>query len=115
MGIMSDLYNETSDRLYLLNRYIGKIKGVVKYPFLRSETQVIDEVKKLCEECDAEYQRLWDKQIGRLAKPDVSDQSTCCGMPIEAQRDDDGEILQVCSKCGDECSTINPEPVSDYK
>ena len=126
MGIMDELYKETSDRLYLMNRLVGRIKGCVNAPIFNTNAQIVEQVQKIILEGEKEYQDLWDKQIadakerhrksGASAEKiqvDVSDQSTCCGMPIEAEKDDDGETFLVCSKCGDECGIVNPEVSND--
>ena len=118
--IMLKLYNETSDRLCLMNTIFGRIKGLVTYPFLRTETQIIDELKKILSDAEAEYKKLWDYQLKRAEQgcddcsgkpicgkyPDFdckSDISDCCGKPITLDKD---SCTPVCTKCDQECNAV---------
>jgi len=62
MGIMDELYKETSERLFLANRIIGRVKGLLAFPMMRDEAKVIEELKKIIDEGMKEYDELWDKQ-----------------------------------------------------
>jgi hypothetical protein len=104
MSIMDELYNETSERLFLMNRFMGRVKGLLSFPMLRNDAQVIDELKKIVEECEVEYQKMWDKQLEMCKdrmKPG-SDISDCCGKPITFEKDSS----PVCTKCDQDCNAV---------
>lgn len=108
MSIMDKLYNETSERLFLMNRFIGRVKGLLTYPMLKNDAQAIEELKKIVAETEKEYQELWNSQVRNAKETEkyTSDISDCCGKPITLDKD---SCTPVCTKCDQECSSVNPE------
>lgn len=107
MSIMDKLYNETSERLFLMNWFIGRVKCLLTFPMLRNDAQVIDELKKIVAETEKEYQELWDSQMRRARETEKynGDISDCCGKPITFEKDSS----PVCTRCDQECGSVNPE------
>lgn len=59
---MDMLYNETSERLCLMNRFIGRVKGQLNFPFLRTDAEIVAELKNIVSETEKEYEELWNLQ-----------------------------------------------------